>query len=142
MRKISQRCIDLVKRFEGCELKAYICAAGALTIGYGHTGPDVTQGLVITKARAEELLQADLDRFSAGVRNITGDTTQGQFDALVSFAYNVGLGNLMKSTLLKKHKAGDHRGAAAEFGKWINGGGRKLNGLVKRRAAERTEYLS
>ena len=140
--QISQRGLDLIRRFEGLELCAYRCPAGVWTIGYGHTGPDVEPGLTITADRAQELLRADLLRFEEGVAKSAGDCTQGQHDALVSFAFNLGLGALRSSTLLKKHRAGEHRLAAAEFARWIHAGGRKLPGLVKRRAAEAALYRS
>ncbi len=137
---ISDKGLSLIKEFEGLRLKAYYCPAHILTIGYGHTGSDVKPGQVINPERADELLRKDVARFEDGVRNIAGPMTQGQFDALVSFAFNLGLGNLMSSTLLKKHKSGDYKGAAEQFGKWVNAGGRRLEGLVKRRAAEAALY--
>jgi lysozyme len=139
---VSNQGLDLIKRFEGPELSAYRCPAGVWTIGYGHTGPLVREGLVISPAEAEEMLRSDLLRFEEGVAKSAGTCTQGQFDALVSFAFNLGLGALRSSTLLKKHKAGEHRLAAREFGRWIHAGGRKLPGLVKRRAAEAALYRS
>lgn len=130
--------IALIKRFEGCELKAYRCPAGVWTVGFGHTGPDVRAGVVITAARADELLRRDLARFEAGVaRLVRVPVTPNQFGALVSFAYNVGLGNLAASSLLRKLNRGDYTGAAGEFGKWTKAAGRALPGLVRRRAAER-----
>jgi lysozyme len=139
---VSERGLDLIKRFEGLELRAYRCPAGVWTIGYGHTGPEVREGTAIAAERAEELLRADLLRFEEGVARSAGACTQGQFDALVSFAFNLGLGALRSSTLLKKHRCGEHRLAAAEFGRWIHAGGRKLPGLVKRRAAEAELYAT
>lgn len=139
---ISNNGLDLIRRFEGLRLRAYLCPGGVWTIGYGHTGPDVKPGLRISRDEANALLCADAARFDAGVGAIGGACTQGQHDALVSFAFNLGLGPLMSSTLLKKHKAGDHEGAAAEFGRWIHAGGRVLPGLVRRRAAEAALYLS
>lgn len=140
--KISQRGLDLIKRFEGLKLTAYRCPAGVLTVGYGSTGPHVKQGMVITEAEAEALLRKDVARFEDGVNHIVGPCTQGQFDALCSFAFNLGLGALMSSTLLKRHKAGDFARAADQFLRWNRGGGRVLPGLTKRRAAERQLYLS
>jgi lysozyme len=112
------------------------------TIGYGATGAGIRRGTVWTKEEAQERLRRDVERFAAGVREALGDaaTTQGEFDALVSFAFNVGLGNLEKSTLLRKHKAGDKQGAALEFGKWTMASGRRLPGLVRRRQAEAAIY--
>ncbi len=139
--RISQRGVDLVKGFEGLRLKAYYCAAGVRTIGYGSTGPHVTEGLVISEAEAEALLRKDLARFEAAVNRLAAPCTQGQFDALTSFAFNCGVGALEKSTLLKRHKGGAFEAAGAEFVKWNKGGGRVLPGLTRRRAQERALYL-
>lgn len=140
--KISGRGLALIKEAEGLRLKAYRCPAGILTIGYGHTGSDVKSGQIITEAKADELLRNDVARFEDGVRKMAGPITQGQFDALVSFALNLGLGKLMSSTLLKKHKAADYRGAAKQFLRWNKAGGIILTGLTKRRAAEAALYGS
>ncbi len=140
--RISQRGLELIKGFEGLRLKSYLCPANVWTIGYGSTGPHVREGMVISERDAEDLLRSDLRRFEQGVAKFAPDCSEGQFDALVSFAFNLGLGALARSTLIKKHKAGDHQGAAAEFRKWVMAGGVKLNGLVRRRAAERDLYLS
>lgn len=140
--KISQRGLDLIKRFEGLKLTAYRCPAGVLTVGFGSTGPHVKHGMVITEAEAEALLRKDVARFEDGVNHIVGPCSQGQYDALVSFAFNLGLGALMSSTLLKRHKAGDFARAADELLRWNRAGGRVLPGLTRRRAAERQLYLS
>jgi lysozyme len=140
--RISQRGLELIKGFEGLRLKSYLCPANVWTIGYGSTGPHVREGMVISERDAEDLLRSDLRRFEQGVAKLAPDCSQGQLDALVSFAFNLGLGALARSTLLRKHKAGDHAGAAGEFRKWVMAGGVKLNGLVRRRAAERDLYLS
>jgi lysozyme len=143
--RISLAGIELIKEYEGCELKAYRDIVGVLTIGYGHTGPDVYEGMVITLEEAEALLRADLERFERDVTSLVKvQITQGQFDALVSFAFNVGSDidadqlaeGLGDSTLLKLVNAGDFSGAQRQFGKWINAGGKPVNGLKKRRAAE------
>lgn len=138
--KLSDKGLDLIKRSEGLRLKAYKCPADVPTIGYGSTGPHVRMGMTITEAEAEALLREDLVRFEKAVNQMAGPMTQGQYDALVSFAFNLGENALRGSTLLKKHKAGDYSGAANEFGKWINAGGRQLPGLVTRRAAEAALY--
>jgi len=135
--KISEAGINLVKHYEGLQQQPYICPAGKPTIGYGHTGPDVVFGITITEADADKLLREDLHYAERGVETYARvPLTQGQFDALVSFAFNLGIGALRDSTLLKKVNAKDFDGAAAEFGKWVHGGGRVLPGLIKRRAAE------
>jgi lysozyme len=139
---ISEQGLDLIRRFEGLRLRAYRCPAGVWTIGYGHTGPEVREGMTIGRDEAEAMLRGDLIRFEEGVAKSAGACTQGQYDALVSFAFNLGLGALRSSTLLKKHKAGEHRLAAGEFARWIHAGGRKLPGLVRRRAAEAELYRS
>lgn len=150
----SDKCTALVKQFEGCEkkqgngtFKAYPdpASGGApWTVGFGATGPDIHRGTIWTRAQCDARLADDLAKFSAGVSAAIGDapTTQHQFDALVSFAYNAGLANLKSSTLLKKHKAGDYAGAAAEFGKWNHAAGKVLAGLTKRRVAEAALYAS
>jgi lysozyme len=130
-----------VKEFEGLRLKAYKCPASVWTIGYGHTSaagaPIVNPDLVITKDEAEEVLARDMEQYEAGVRKyVKVDLTQGQFDALVDFAYNAGVGALQKSTLLKKVNAEKFDEVPAEFMKWTKGGGKELPGLVRRRRAE------
>lgn len=133
---ISQTGIKLIQSFEGCVLHAYKDAVGVPTIGWGHTG-GVTLDQKITQAQADTLLIKDLQKFEDGVdKAVTREINQNQFDALVSFSYNCGLGNLGKSTLLKKVNAGDFVGAAKEFAKWNKAGGEVLAGLTKRRKAE------
>jgi len=135
--QISRKGLDLIKRHEGLRLKAYLCPAGVWTIGYGSTGPHVIKGKVITESEAEALLVKDVRRFEDGVnRLVKVSLTQGQFDALVSFAFNCGVGALQKSTLLKKLNAGRYDAVPAELMKWTKGGGRELPGLVKRRRDE------
>ncbi|WP_397321946.1 lysozyme [Pantoea agglomerans] len=140
--KVSNNGINLVKRFEGLELKAYRDSVGILTIGYGHTHA-VKAGDIITGEQADAFLREDLQVAELTVNtNVKVKLTQGQFDALVSFVFNLGSGNFVKSTLIKKLNAGDYAGSADEFGKWVNAGGKKLPGLVKRRAAEREVFLT
>ncbi|MGR2664258.1 lysozyme [Chromobacterium haemolyticum] len=140
--KTSNAGIMLIKSFEGLKLVAYKCPAGIWTIGYGHTGPDVTPGQVITQAQADALLARDLERFEAGVsRLVSVQLNQNQFDALVSFAYNLGLGALQGSTLLRLLNAGDYAGAAAQFPRWNKASGKELPGLTRRRAAEQALFL-
>lgn len=110
---------------------------GTLTIGYGSTGPHVKAGDVISKAAAHHLLKKDLQRFEAAVDEaVNVDLTDGQFGALVSFAFNVGVGAFKKSTLLRKLNAGDYQSVPEELGRWVFSKGRKLPGLAARRAAE------
>jgi len=142
--KTSPKGIALIKSAEGLRLKAYPDpGTGGLpwTIGYGSTS-GVTRNMVITEAQAEQMLAADLVRFERIVeRLVRVPVDQGQFDALVSFTYNVGEGNFTKSTLLRKLNAGDTAGAAEQFSRWVHAGGKVLPGLVKRRAAERGLFL-
>lgn len=134
--------INLIKRFEGLRLEAYRDSVGIPTIGYGHTH-GVKMGDVITGAQADAFLREDLQVAELTINtNVKVKLTQSQFDALASFVFNLGSGNFVKSTLLKKLNTGDYAGAADEFGKWVNAGGKKLPGLVKRRAAEREEFLT
>lgn len=140
--KISQKGIAVIKQFEGLRLTAYKCPAGVLTIGYGSTGAHVKPGMTITAQEAERLLLDDISRFEVGVQEvIKKPLTQGQFDALVSFSFNVGLGALRESTLAAKLKAGDIACAANEFARWSKAGGKILPGLVKRREAERALFV-
>ena len=136
--KTSQRGIDLIKKYEGFSSTPYYCPANKLSVGYGHVVlSGETFAEEITEADADKLLREDLHFSEKGVQTYTHvPLTQGQFDALVSFTYNLGVGALRDSTLLKKVNARDVEGAAAEFDKWVHGGGRVLPGLIKRRAAE------
>jgi len=141
----SPKIIDFIKGYEKCRLEAYLPTKDDVpTIGWGSTGPDIKLGMVWTQAQADERFAADLARFSAKVSALVGlaPTTQAQFDALVSFAYNVGYGDggLKTSTLLRMHKDGDHEGAALQFARWNKQKGRVLNGLTIRRAAEADIY--
>ena len=139
--KISQAGLDLIKRFEGIETKAYCCPAGILTIGYGHTA-GVKEGDICTPEQAEVWLREDCRVAELTISsNVNVQLNQNQFDALVSFIFNLGSGNFIKSTLLKKLNAGDYPGAADEFDRWVKAGGRPLTGLVKRRAAEKALFL-
>lgn len=153
---VSQKGIELVKRFEGFISHAYLCPANKLTIGWGHTGSDVKQSMVITEGEAEILLKKDLNKFASKITysleqdHIT--VNQNQFDALCSFAFNLGFSALVFSTLWKKLKQGDYEGASNEFLKWVyitktdpKTGERfklKLKGLEQRRNAERDLFLS
>ncbi|HEX8625312.1 MAG TPA: lysozyme [Allosphingosinicella sp.] len=145
-------CIKLVQEFEGCakrrpdgSFEAYPdpgSGGDPWTIGWGSTGPDIKKGVVWTQKQCDDRFTAHLGEFAANVSKVLGGTptTQNQFDAMVSFAYNVGVANLSASTLLKKHKAGDYKGAAAEFGRWNKAAGKVMTGLTRRRAAEAKLY--
>jgi len=112
------------------------------TIGWGSTGPDIDQDTIWTKAKAQARFREHAAQFSEGVRKAVGmaPTTQSQHDAMTSLAYNIGLANFARSTLLKKHKDGDHAGAAAEFAKWNRANGKVMKGLADRRADEARMY--
>lgn len=140
--KTSEKGIGLIKSHEQLRLKAYLCPAGVWTIGYGHTR-NVKKGDVITEEQAEQFLREDLMAAEAIVNKTCRFLNQNQFDALVSFAFNVGSGNFAKSTLLKKVQ-NDSRDIAisAEFAKWVFAKGVKLNGLVNRRKQESSLYFS
>lgn len=132
---LSDKGRKFIQSFEGCSLAAYQDSIGVWTIGYGHI-QGVKQGDVITKERAEILFAMDLRRYENGVFEcVSIALPQSQFDALVSFAYNCGLGNLLKSTLLKKVNAKDLT-AKDEFLKWNKAGGKVIKGLTRRREAE------
>ena len=142
MMQISKAGLDLIKQFEGLYLNAYRCPAGVPTIGYGHTA-GVAMGQTITQQQADDYLRRDVRQFERAVsRQVRVPLTQGQFDALVSFAFNLGEGALAQSTLLRLLNAGDYAGAAAQFDRWNKAGGRVLPGLVRRRAAERALFES
>lgn len=139
--KISSAGLELIQEFEGLRQKAYLDAVGVPTIGFGHTN-GVKMGQSITYAQAVDYLREDVeDAENAVDRLVKAPLSQNQFDALVSFTFNLGQGNLGKSTLLKKLNAGDYKGAADEFLKWNKAGGRTLHGLVRRREAERKMFL-
>lgn len=136
----SQAAIDLIKAAEGLRLTAYRDSAGILTIGYGSTG-GIKPGQTITAEQAEAMLVDDLDEAADAVRKlVTVPLTQGQFDALCSFVFNLGAGRLRDSTLLRLLNQGKYGEAAAQFRFWVMAGGEPLPGLVKRRAAERALF--
>lgn len=138
-RSISQAGIELIKQFEGCKLTAYQDTGGVWTIGVGHT-KGVKPGQTITMAEADAFLRADLADAESAVRRLFPVTTQGQYDALVSFTFNLGEGQVSASTLRKKHNAEDYAGAAAQFGAWVYDNGVRLKGLERRREAEAKLY--
>ncbi|MBO5058045.1 MAG: lysozyme [Prevotella sp.] len=131
--KSSETLINAIKTFEGYRLTSYKCPAGVLTIGYGHT-KGVRQGMEINESEADKLLRSDLLYFEKYVNNLDICKSQGQFDALVDFSFNLGTAALGRSTLLKYIRAGRNNTAIqAEFRKWVHSGKKVLPGLVKRR---------
>lgn len=144
---VNKATLDLIKAFEGKKLTAYLDPIKIWTIGYGHTTaagpPAVVPGMTITSDEAAAILAVDVGKFSAGVaKYVKVPVNDNQFGAMVSFAYNVGVGAFSRSTLLKKVNAGDFVGASAEFMKWTKAGGVVLKGLIRRREAERALFLS
>ena len=148
--KLSQVGIDLIKHFEGCSLTSYLCPAGVPTIGYGATGNDVRLGMTWTQAQADERFLHDVEQFERDVLSLVKvPLTQGQFDALVSFAYNCGSDidsdtkaeGLGDSTLLKLFNAGHADLAARQFGLWISRGTAAESGLRRRRKAEELLFV-
>ncbi|MGL4407393.1 MAG: lysozyme [Zoogloea sp.] len=141
MRTINAAGLALIKQSEGLRLDAYPDVVNVWTIGYGHTGPDVHPGLTITQAQAEQLLKQDLARFEQGVSQLVRvSLNDNQFAALVSFSYNLGLGNLRNSTLLRLLNQGDYAGAALQFPRWNRAGGHVVQGLVTRRKQEQALF--
>tara|TARA_B100000378_G_scaffold140014_1_gene113228 strand:- start:409 stop:861 length:453 start_codon:yes stop_codon:yes gene_type:complete len=142
MRHITQNGIDLIKRFEGFSRTVYFCPAGYPTIGYGHVvKPHEDFSVGIDEAQAEELLRQDaVIAERAVLRLIRVPLTDGQFDALVSFTYNLGGGALQRSTLRRKINREEHAEVPEQFMRWVWAGGRKLKGLVRRREAESELY--
>lgn len=156
-RKTGKAGIDLMHRFEGCERKradgrfeAYLCPANVWTIGWGATGKDpfnggnIRQGTIWTQAQCDLRFEQHLAQFEAAVRAGIGKapTSQAQFDAMVSLTYNIGVAGFARSTVLRRHNAGDFDGAAKAFLMWNKGGGRVLRGLTRRREAEAALYRS
>lgn len=139
----SARCEALIKTFEQCRLTAYLpTSSDRPTLGWGCAGPDIHLGMTWTQAQADARFDRDLGDFAASVNSLVNGhpTTQNQFDALCSFAYNEGAHNLATSTLLRLHNAGNYHGAQAQFARWDLQDGKILNGLVRRRAQEAALY--
>lgn len=137
--------LDLIKSFEKCRLQAYLPTPKDVpTIGWGTTGPDIHMGLVWTQQQADDRFAADVGRFAASVSALVAGcpTTQNQFDAMVSLAYNIGAQHFATSTVLREHKLNIYRGAAKAFLLWTKQAGIVLNGLVRRRKAEAELYLT
>ena len=145
---MDNNCYLLVKNFEGCKLKAYLDSVGVPTIGYGATyykdGSKVKIGDKMTQQEAEDLLQFDIEEFSSRVKGLVkSDINDSQEDALISFAYNLGLNNLKISKLLKKVNINpDDKSIQQEFEKWVKAGGVVLPGLVRRRKSEAYLYFT
>lgn len=145
--KLNKAGADLIKEFEGCKLKSYQCSALRWTIGYGNTffedGTPVVAGNAITQQKAEQLFELIANDFSAKVAKLVNSkVSENQFGSLVSFAYNCGVLNLQKSTLLKKVNANPNdQSIRAEFMKWNKAGGKVLAGLTRRREAEANLYF-
>ena len=139
--KTSANGIAHIKEFEGFRGKRYLCPANKPTIGYGHVIVDSERATLwnveLTEDQATKLLMKDLVRFEDAVSAMVAvPLTQGQFDALVSFAYNLGEAKLRSSTLLKLLNAGDYEGARKQINRWVYSNGKKLEGLIRRRARE------
>lgn len=136
-RHVTDYVLAKIKQWEGLRLKAYRDTAGVLTIGYGHTGPDVQINQIITEEQANTLLARDIERFEQAVeKTVATPLNDNQFGALVSFAFNVGEAAFRKSTLVKKLNNGDYNAVPSELARWVNADGQRLQGLVNRRAAE------
>ena len=146
--KVNKLGIDMMHHFEGCKLQAYQCSAKVWTIGWGNTyyqdKRPVKQGDKVTQEQANELFEMIMNEFAIEVRKaLTKEVSENQFSALVCFAYNVGIGNLKKSTLLRKVNVNPNdETIALEFAKWNKAGGKVLNGLVRRRKAEADLYFT
>lgn len=144
-KKISKEGLNLIKQFEGLRLRAYkpVLTEKYWTIGYGHYGADVLKDMSITQAQAEDFLKKDLEKFENAVNDcVKVEITSGQFDSLVSFAYNCGASALKGSTLLRELNQGNFFTAANKFLDWVRSGSTVLEGLVKRRKAERKLFLA
>lgn len=138
---VNEKGLALIRQCEGFRGRAYRDAVGVWTIGFGHTSmagaPEVKPGLVVSRDKASQILARDVEMFAEGIANvITTELNDNQFSALVSFAYNVGLGNFKKSSVLKAVNANDVEAVPRRLALWSKAGGRVLPGLVKRRAAE------
>jgi lysozyme len=145
--KMTDEGLELIKAFEGFRSRAYRDPVGVWTIGYGHTSmaglPEVRAGMMVSEAEAAEILRCDVEMFARGVRQrLTRKVSDTQFSALVSFAYNVGLGALAKSSVLRAVNAGDFEAVPRRLALWTKAGGRTLPGLVRRRAAEAALFVS
>jgi len=133
---ISEEGLSLIKKFEGCELKAYRCAANVLTIGYGTT-KGVTEDMEITKEEAESILKEEMHEYEGYINDMVKvPLKQNQFDSMVSWVFNLGSTNLSSSTLLKKLNNSEYDEVPAQIKRWNKAGGKVLDGLIRRREAE------
>ena len=140
-RKVNERAIEIIRKYESLKLEAYLCPAGVWTIGWGHTGPEVKEGMKITKTEAEKLFQEDIASAARSVESlVTVKTSDNQFSELVSFVFNIGHGHFANSTLLKKINTCER--CENEFDRWIRCKGEILPGLIKRRKEERSLFES
>ena len=147
--KVSEACRkQIIEPSEGLRLRAYRDSVGVWTIGYGHTSsagdPVVQPGMVISDVQADQILSRDLALFESGLSKLllgVKNVEQREFDALGSISFNIGLGNLRSSSLLRAYRAGDKMTAARKFMDWNRAGGRVLPGLTTRRAKERAWFL-
>ena len=142
MRHINQAGLDLIKEFESLRLKAYQDERGIWTIGYGHTGPEVTKGLEISADQAEDLLRNDVAEAEAGVDASIKNATSNQFSACVSLTFNIGVAKFKSSTLARYMREGQMGLAADQFPRWVHAGDHVSAGLVRRRKAERKLFLT
>lgn len=143
MRHVPQKAVELIKHWESCRLAAYDDGGGVWTIGYGHTGSDVEEGLLITQEEAEDLFREDLRCVAQSVEMfVLVPISDSQFGALVSLAYNIGLYAFSSSTLIKYLNASNYGGASREFLKWEYDNGKVLKGLRLRREAEKSLFDS
>ena len=140
--KLSNKGKSLIKKYEGLRLTAYKCPAGVWTIGHGHTA-GVVMGQKITEKQADEFFDKDIKQFEDAVNSLVKvPLKQGQFDALVSFVYNVGKTAFANSTLLKMLNSGNYSGAGEQLNRWVFAGNKKLQGLVKRREEEKELFFA
>lgn len=140
--KLNASGIDLIKSFESCKLTAYKDIVGVMTIGWGHTGSDVTEGLTITQQQADDFFLSDMSEFEDELLAVLKvDLSDNQYSALLSFLYNLGITRLKRSTLLEKVNAQIFTEAADAFLPWDMAGGQVSAGLKRRREAERTLFL-
>ena len=135
--------LALTERFEGCVLESYQDQGGVWTIGYGHTGPDIGPGMTCTQQQAQAWLVLDTQAAAQAVTDlVVPQLTQGEFDALVDFVFNLGRGAFERSTMLRLLNGGDIASAAGQFALWDHIGGREIAGLLRRRLAEKAEFLN